>query len=97
MGYQKGDGRIVLGGQVFGLRLTMGALAEISQKLTILGPADLADCLRNMSQEHCQVLLSSLTRAYGQAAPRELGEADMAAALPEICRLFEEAFCDPAA
>ena len=95
MGYQKGDGRIVLGGQVFGLRLTMGALAEISQKLTILGPADLADCLRNMSQEHCQILLSSLTRAYGQAAPRELGEADMAAALPEIAAYLRRRFVTP--
>ena len=82
MGYQKGDGRIVLGGQVFGLRLTMGALAEISQKLTILGPADLADCLRNMSQEHCQGFAEQLdphlwtSRAartrrggYGRSAP----------------------------
>lgn len=97
MGYQKGDGRIELGGQVFGLRLTMGALAEISEKLAISGPADLADCLRNMSQEHCRVLLSSLITACGQVAPSEFSQADMAAALPEICRLFEEAFCDPAA
>lgn len=102
MSYQKGDGRIVLGGQVFGLRLTMGALAEISDKLSISGPAGLASCLRKMNPTYCKILLSSMITAGGQVAPNELSQCEfskpeMAAALPEVCRLFEEAFCDPAA
>ena len=42
MGYQKGDEIITVAGQDYGLRLTMGALAELDTRLSLSGPTALA-------------------------------------------------------
>jgi len=92
MGYQKGDGTAVIGNHEYGLRLTMGALAEMSSKLSISGPAELAKCLRDMCRGHGCVVLRSLMRACSSDVPTSFTDEDITRALPEICRLFEEAF-----
>ena len=51
MGYQKGDEIITVAGQNYGLRLTMGALAELDTCLSLSGPTALATRLKQASRE----------------------------------------------
>ena len=97
MGYQKGDGIITVAGQDYGLRLTMGALAELDTRLSLSGPTALATRFKQASREEASVLLACVMRPClpSRNAPplaANFTDADIAKALPDICRLFEEAF-----
>jgi len=92
MTYHKGDGTVSVAGREYGLRLTMGALAEISAGLSILGPAKLAACLRQLSRDQSRLLLRCLIRACDPDGPNDFTDVELAKSLPQICRVFEEAF-----
>ena len=101
MDFQRGDIHITLAGQSYGLRLTMGALAEISSRLSVRGPQDLSLRLRNLSPADGRVLLACVMRPClsplaGSAALAEpaanFSRQDIVRALPAICQLFEQAF-----
>ncbi len=99
MDFQKGDQLIILQGQIYGLRLTLGGLAEISSRLSARGPRELSLRLRSLSAAEGRVLLACVMRpclpsganVSGPAA--EFSDEDIAQVMPDICRLFEEGFC----
>ena len=98
MGFQRGDQRLTLQDQTYGLRLTMGALAEITSRLSASGPQELSLRLRSMSVAEGRVLLACVMRpclplgadVTGLAA--SFSDEDIAQAMPIICRLFEDSF-----
>lgn len=104
MAFQVGDGHVVINNCRYGLRLTVGALAEISTRLSLFGPDTLMQGLRSLQAEEGRVLLESLMRPclppdganpVGSGSPvARLTEADIAKALPAICEVFEHAFAD---
>ena len=96
MSYQKGDKSVMFGGRNYGLRLTMGALAEINSELDMSGPSELAAGLRQLSPSQVRVILQALMRACDPDIPTDLTANDVAKFLPEICGVFEEAFGEPA-
>ncbi len=101
MDFQRGDIHIILSGRSYALRLTLGALAEISSRLSVRGPQELSLRLRKLSPADGRVLLACVMRPclsplVGSAAIAEpaadFSPRDIARALPAICQLFEEAF-----
>lgn len=103
MEFQRGDVPITLSGQDYILRLTMGALAEISSRLSVRGPQDLSLRLRNLSPADGRVLLACVMRPClspladghaGAALAVHFTAQDVARAMPSVCQLFEEAFSD---
>lgn len=103
MTFQKGDGQVVIAGKTYDLRLTMGALAELDTCLSVSGPQELSLRLRALSQSGGRVLLACVMRPClpFPAADDDLrklaatfSDADIAEAMPSICKLFEEAFSD---
>ena len=98
MGFQRGDQRLTIKDQTYGLRLTMGALAEITSRLSASGPQELSLRLRSMSVAEGRVLLACVMRpclplgadVTGLAA--SFSDEDIAQAMPQMCKLFEEAF-----
>jgi len=97
MSYQKGDGLITVAGENYSLRLTMGALAELNTRLSLSGPTALATRLRQMTRKEARVLLACVMRPC--LSPKEapppaaiFTDGQIAQAMPEVCRLFEEAF-----
>ena len=98
MGFQRGDQRLTIKDQTYGLRLTMGALAEITSRLSASGPQELSLRLRSMSVAEGRVLLACVMRpclplgadVTGLAA--SFSDEDIAQAMPIICRLFEDSF-----
>ena len=98
MGFQRGDQRLTIKNQTYGLRLTMGALAEITSRLSASGPQDLSLRLRSFDVAEGRVLLACVMRpclplgadVTGLAA--SFSDEDIAQAMPIICRLFEDSF-----
>ena len=100
MGFQSGDQSIVMDGTVYSLRLTIGALAEMSSRLSASGPQELSGRLRSLSVADGRVLLACMMRPclptkvdVSRLATR-FSDGDIAEAMPVICRLFEEVFSD---
>ena len=98
MGFQKGDFYIVIEQQAYGLRLTMGALAEISSRLSAAGPQALAMRLRSLTPADGRVLLACVMRPClppedtRRRSVATLSDAEISSLLPVICQLFEQAF-----
>lgn len=98
MGFQTGDQQIVIKGKSYVLRLTMGALAEITSRLSVSGPQELSGRLRHVTPRDGRVLLACVMRPCLPSKVNiirlaaHFSDGDIAAALPAICRLFEEAF-----
>ncbi|WP_409433486.1 GTA-gp10 family protein [Litorimonas sp. RW-G-Af-16] len=61
-GYQPGDQSIVIAGDTYHLRLTLGALAEISARFGGGGPLHLAQVFRNLNDDAARTLLACLLR-----------------------------------
>lgn len=96
MTFQLGDVRVSIEGQVYSLRLTMGALAEITHGLGAKSPQALSQCLRRLTPEQARMLLGCLAPASPKPAPiSALGDDALTALLPDICRVFEQAFAAP--
>lgn len=100
--HQFGDHYVQICGQSTRLRLTLGALALLSLRLGITGPTGLAQLLRKLSPAEAQTLLFCLIHSCdGQNTGGDdrqvtlISDAELAAALPIICTLFEEAFRGP--
>jgi len=100
MGFQSGDGAILIDGTSYNLRLTMGALAEINSRLSASGPQELSLRLRSLKADDGRVLLACMMRPCLPSKVNVIrladhfSDGDIAAAMPVICRLFEEAFSD---
>lgn len=97
MSYQKGDVFITVSGKNYGLRLTMGALAELDTRLSLSGPAALAKRLRHLTPDEARVLLACVMRPCApsgdvDASAASFSKTDIAQVMPQLCRLFEEAF-----
>lgn len=104
-GFRKGDVSISIGGKAYVLRLTLGALAEIDQRLAVRGPVELAEKLKNLSAndesaETAFTLLECLLRP-AISPPCGLGVADIPSLvrqanpqefMPIISALFEKNF-----
>ena len=98
MGFQRGDQRLTIKDQTYGLRLTMGALAEITSRLSASGPQELSLRLRSIDVAEGRVLLACVMRpclplgadVTGLAA--SFSDEDIAQAMLIICRLFEDSF-----
>ena len=97
-GFQRGDKKIVIDNKTYGLRLTMGALAELNTRLSTGGTQGLSLRLRGLTPADGRVLLACVMRPclsqqldHTEPAAHS-SDADIAAAMPMICRLFEEAF-----
>ena len=101
MSYQIGMEFIHIGPHYYDLRLTMGALAEISNRFKASGPIELAARLRHMSLSDARELLACLIRpSLCRYAPRldvdrlaaRISDTELQAALPKMCRLIEQVF-----
>lgn len=104
-GFRKGDVSIFIGGNAYVLRLTLGALAEIDQRLAVRGPVELAEKLRDLSanDESADIaftLLECLLRP-AISPPFGLGVADIPSLarqanpqefMPVTSALFEQNF-----
>ena len=100
-GFRKGDVAVDIGGIPYFLRLTLGALAEIDQRLGVKGPLELAAKLKNFSADEqsaqdALTLLECLLRppCASRAAdiPAAALKADPKMFLPAIATLFESSF-----
>jgi len=98
MAFQRGDQRVVISGKPYGLRLTMGALADIQSRLSVRGPQELSARLRGLNADDGRVLLACVmqpclpSEAALTGSAATASEEEVKDALPLICRLFEEAF-----
>jgi len=101
MTYQMGLEFIIIGNRRYALRLTMGALAEISHRFKASGPMELAARLRGMTLSDARELLACLLRPSLPRAPSRMdasrlaahiSTAELQAALPKVCRIIEQAF-----
>lgn len=94
MSFQPGDVRVEIEGKPYRLRLTLGALAEISDRLFAPSPRALSGVLRALTSEQTRVLLSCLScpplEADGSAVT--IADTELKQLLPDICRVFETAF-----
>jgi len=92
--FQPGDVRVEIEGKPYRLRLTLGALAEISDRLFAPSPRALSGVLRALTSEQTRVLLSCLScpplEADGSAVT--IADTELKQLLPDICRVFETAF-----
>lgn len=95
MDFQIGDETFEIEGQLYHLRLTIGALAAISEQLSAPSPETLSERLRSLSSGQARVLLTYCCLSPLRGSDRsvaELSDAQISHGLPELCRLFETAF-----
>lgn len=89
--YQPGDTVIIIEGEAYRLRLTLGALAELSSYLEARGPRALAQILRGADQAQMFMAICALLRpvhgeiVFTRPVPRRV-------ALPAIAEVLERAF-----
>jgi len=104
MTYQRGQEYIIIAKRHYALQLTMGALAEISDRFEASGPMELAARLRRMDLSDARGLLACLLRpSLPRYAPRldagklaaQISDIELQAGLPKICRIIEQAFETP--
>lgn len=86
--YQPGDRFVRAGGELLRLRLTLGALVDISERLGAPGPESLSGMLRNLNGSDARDLL----RALSGRRDAILSDEEVKAALPAMCEVFEMAF-----
>jgi len=100
MAFQKGDICVSINGRPYTLRLTLGALAEISGRLSAPSPAALSLRLRALTRAQARTLLSCLScppLCEAGSSEADVSDEDITALLPDICRVFERAFETPVA
>lgn len=91
MGFQKGDQIIFIGNQRIVLRLTMGALAEISERLLVKGPSALMAELTVLDMSKARSIFECLMKPCLDTHI-VMTDGDILNALPKICEVFEYAF-----
>jgi len=98
--FQTGDERLSIGDHSYTLRLTLGALCEISERLGAVGPTELAEELRQFpadkrSAYKARTMLECLLRPHKSCAldiPSLAASADPKIFMPVLARLFERNF-----
>ena len=98
--FQNGDGEIIIAGQTYGLRLTIGGLAELNSRLSVKGPQELSSRLRDLTTADGRALLACMMRpclpSGDVSAPAanfsSFSSAQIADVMPIICELFEAVF-----
>lgn len=103
--FRKGDVYVEIKGRRYILRLTLGALAEIDERLGVKGPLELAKKLKGFSADEGRVetalhLLECLLRPAfpapvsvgGVDIPALVKAADFKSFMPAITHLFEMSF-----
>ena len=98
--FQTGDERLIIGDHSYTLRLTLGALCEISERLGVDGPIELAETLRLFSADKrsahkARAMLECLLRPNMSCAldiPSLVASADPKQFMPVLARLFERNF-----
>jgi hypothetical protein len=89
MDYRTGDVPTPIGP----LRLTVGALAEMAERLDAPSPTTLSNRIRVMTPETARHLLIALLRPSGRAAQvAGLSDAQVAARMPDVSRCIVQAF-----
>lgn len=99
--FRKSDILVLIDGETYILRLTLGALAEIDARLCVNGPLELAEKFKQFSagktnaSDAC-ILLECLLRSslppHAANIPAIAKKADMHVVLPQIATLFETGF-----
>ena len=91
--YQLGDQPIMIGDDRYYLRLTLGALAEISEFLPANGPKALARQMKSLTLDKVMIVLLALLRPiYGHNSPA-LNQTDIKPNhVKVIAKLFETSF-----
>ena len=87
MGSVSGEKQLIINGSVVSLRLTLGGLAWIAEKLNCEGPQALSDIFRCLTAEQAKQILLACSDV--EAAP---SDADIIKAMPDIAELFQGAF-----
>ncbi|MEE9272464.1 MAG: GTA-gp10 family protein [Robiginitomaculum sp.] len=103
-GFQAADVSVHIEGKAYTLRLTLGALLEISEKLKVLGPRSLAQKLKEMGHDQSSaktvaVLLEALLRPALKCVPYVdvstlANKAIPVNYLPAITQVFERSFTE---
>ena len=92
-GYQRGDARLEVGARELTFRLTLGALADICDRLGVDDAPALAARLRRPTPADIDAVALALLRpVHGASAPGLARLVEPSRAAPLIGRLFEEAF-----
>ena len=90
-GFQKGDYIFVHGGRPAYLRLTLGALAEISARLDAENIAILSQKIRRAEPEDIIAVFTALSRpAHGENF--KFKDLDLQTAMPALADIFETGF-----
>lgn len=85
--YQPGDVCVTIGGKPYRARLTLGALAELSQRLGARGPQALALILKTANPEHMDMAMRAVLRpVYGEI------EGSLAVSAIDRARCFAQLF-----
>jgi len=92
-GFQPADQQVQIKGQSYRLRLTLGALAEISQALNAAGPKDLSGHMKTLTPQSACLMLTALLRpCHGHQIP-DLSKEDLTAEqLKAAASVFEQSF-----
>ena len=88
-----GDQMITIEADPYFLRLTLGALAEISESLSAAGPKALAQQMNALSMDKVLIVLTALLRPiYGADYP-PLQQSDIKAEhVKAVAQIFEQSF-----
>lgn len=91
--FQLGDYRVIIKAEVYYLRLTIGALAEISEHLPAASPKALALQMKTLSIDKVVIILTALLRPiYGSHCPQIRQDDVEADHLKVIAQIFERSF-----
>lgn len=91
--FQPADQHVQIQGQAYSLRLTLGALAEISNVLEARGPKSLSAQMKTLTPIAAQAMLTALLRPCHSANMPHLSAADMTReVLQAVALIFEQSF-----
>ncbi len=100
-GFQKGDVAFKIEGRTYRLRLTMGRLAEIENRLGVRGPLELAEKIRGFANSGhssadglalLECVLCVEDHAGTTRIPAMIRRARPCDYMPALAQLFEETF-----
>ncbi len=91
--FQPVDQHVNIGASSYTLRLTLGALAEISQRLNAQGPKALSAQMKNLTPQAAAVILTALLRPCHSANMPDVRQPDLSPELfKAVALIFEDSF-----
>ena len=87
--YRPGDVEVLINGRPEILRLTLGALAEMEQRLGVDNLAGLALRIGHPSASDLLIILSTLTKAGGSVIEMAEADIDLSGALKSVADVFK--------